>query len=194
MATKIDNMAPPPNNPNVQYQQNPNYRPRNDDEPSKACLYVLAFFIPFVAVGIKRGACSSEMWLCLLLSYFFYIPGVIYAIYIIQQDTDKARAQDVEMMGQGYATHHQQQPQPIQPHNNQPLYQQQAYPTGTEGAYTQAAPAKHEPAPMAQPPVNQASAAANQVRSDIAPQAPPPTYAEGPAMPVNEKAQYIPPN
>jgi uncharacterized membrane protein YqaE (UPF0057 family) len=187
-------MAPPLNNPNYQpQQQNPNYQARNNDEPSNACLYVLAVFFPFVAVGIKRGGCSGEMWLCLLLSYFFYIPGLIYAIYIIQQDSDKRRAQDVEHMGQGYATQYQQQPQPIQPHyNQQPLHQQQAYPT--EGTYPQVAPAKHEPAPMTQPPVNQHSGVAPQRHSGISPQAPPPTYAEGPSQPLHEKAQYVPPN
>lgn len=188
------------NNPNVQRPANTPVQSRNPDPPSDACLYVLAFFFPFIAVGILRGGCSSEMWLCLLMTYFFYIPGLIYAIYIISKDSDNRKARDVEMGGQGYATqlHHQQPQQPMQPHfNQQPLHQHQAYPT--EGTYPQAGLPKHEPAPMVEPPVSQqpsagVAATAPLTQSDIAPQVPPPTYAEGPTQPLNEKAQYMPPS
>ncbi|KAG5366380.1 hypothetical protein CJU89_0804 [Yarrowia sp. B02] len=161
-------MSAPPQNATYTHQQQPN-------EVSDGCLYLLAVFFPFISVGILRGACSGEMWLCLLLFYFFYIPGLIYAIYIIQKDKEKRKAYDVEQMGQGYASQHR----PIQPgYNQQPLHQTQAYPN--EGTHPQASAPTHEPAPMTEPP-----------RSEIAPQAPPPTY-DGPAHTTNEKAQYAP--
>lgn len=189
-------MSAQSHSPNVQKTSNTPIQSRNPDQPSDACLYVLAFFFPFIAVGILRGGCSSSMWLCLLLTYFFFIPGFIYAIFVISNDSDKRRERDVEMGGQGYATQlHQQPQQPMQPHfNQQPLHQQQAYPT--EGTYPQAGLPKHEPAPMVEPPLSQPSAvaAAPLTQSDITPQAPPPTYVEGPTQPPQEKAQYIPPS
>lgn len=177
----------PNQNPNQYPNKNSPIRPSDqgaNDDVGDGCLYVLAILIPFVAVGIKKGFCAAEMWLCMLLTYLFYIPGVIYACIIIAREADKRRHRDVEQGGQGYATQHI----PLHNQNQQPLNQHQAYPT--EGSYPpQASAPRHEPAPLTQPPVAQHAHA----DTGISAQAPPPSYGGETGYP-NEKAQYVPPS
>jgi len=46
-------------------------------------LVILAFLIPFVAVGIKTDWDITKVLIALLLSIFFWIPGIIYALLIV---------------------------------------------------------------------------------------------------------------
>ena len=47
-------------------------------------LYVIvAILIPFLGVLLYEGELSSHFWICLLLTFLFYFPGLIYALYII---------------------------------------------------------------------------------------------------------------
>lgn len=43
---------------------------------------ILAIILPPLGVFLKFG-CKVEFWLCLVLTLFGYIPGIIYAIYAI---------------------------------------------------------------------------------------------------------------
>ncbi|CAI7823171.1 unnamed protein product [Closterium sp. NIES-53] len=45
-------------------------------------ILLIALLLPPLGVIIKFG-CSFEFWLCLLLSFLGYIPGAVYAFYII---------------------------------------------------------------------------------------------------------------
>ncbi|MGI8750993.1 MAG: YqaE/Pmp3 family membrane protein [Acidimicrobiales bacterium] len=45
----------------------------------KIVLIVLCFFLPFLAVLIKKGPCKAVLW-AILLQLLGHIPGVIYGI------------------------------------------------------------------------------------------------------------------
>ena len=45
-------------------------------------LIVIALFFPFIAVGIKKGI-GGEFLFNLILTFIFYFPGLIHAIWII---------------------------------------------------------------------------------------------------------------
>ncbi|KAF6982531.1 hypothetical protein CFC21_000914 [Triticum aestivum] len=45
---------------------------------------ILAIILPPLGVFLKFGCgVSHEFWICLLLTFLGYIPGIIYAIYAI---------------------------------------------------------------------------------------------------------------
>ncbi|XP_047086886.1 hydrophobic protein LTI6A-like [Lolium rigidum] len=46
---------------------------------------ILAIILPPLGVFIKYG-CELEFWICLLLSFFGYLPGIIYAVYVILKE------------------------------------------------------------------------------------------------------------
>ncbi|KAL9240744.1 hypothetical protein vseg_014928 [Gypsophila vaccaria] len=43
---------------------------------------LLAIILPPLGVFLKFG-CQVEFWICLILTFFGYIPGIIYAVYAI---------------------------------------------------------------------------------------------------------------
>ncbi|TQD91836.1 hypothetical protein C1H46_022678 [Malus baccata] len=43
---------------------------------------LIAILLPPLGVFLKFG-CHAEFWICLLLTIFGYLPGIIYAIYVI---------------------------------------------------------------------------------------------------------------
>ncbi|CAD5191152.1 unnamed protein product [Musa acuminata subsp. malaccensis] len=43
---------------------------------------LLAIILPPLGVFLKFG-CKVEFWICLLLTLFGYLPGIIYAVYAI---------------------------------------------------------------------------------------------------------------
>ncbi|BBN02400.1 hypothetical protein MPTK1_2g15060 [Marchantia polymorpha subsp. ruderalis] len=43
---------------------------------------ILAIILPPLGVFLKFG-CQIEFWICLLLTILGYIPGIIYAIYVL---------------------------------------------------------------------------------------------------------------
>ncbi|CAN6835407.1 unnamed protein product, partial [Brassica oleracea var. botrytis] len=43
---------------------------------------ILAILLPPVGVFLRYG-CGVEFWICLLLTVLGYIPGIIYAIYVL---------------------------------------------------------------------------------------------------------------
>lgn len=45
-------------------------------------LVIIAFFIPFLAVGLYDGI-TGRFWLSLILTFLFWLPGFIYALIVI---------------------------------------------------------------------------------------------------------------
>lgn len=43
---------------------------------------IVAIFIPFLGVGLYMGI-TTEFWISLLLTILFFIPGLIYALWVI---------------------------------------------------------------------------------------------------------------
>ncbi|XP_074292127.1 hydrophobic protein RCI2B [Silene latifolia] len=43
---------------------------------------LLAIILPPLGVFLKYG-CEMEFWICLILTFFGYLPGIIYAVYVI---------------------------------------------------------------------------------------------------------------
>ncbi len=46
-------------------------------------LTILCFLIPFLAVGLATDWDITKVLICLILSLFFWIPGVIYALLVV---------------------------------------------------------------------------------------------------------------
>ncbi|KAG6487843.1 hypothetical protein ZIOFF_056579 [Zingiber officinale] len=60
-----------------------NSRSSMADEGTANCIdIILAIILPPLGVFLKFG-CQVEFWICLLLTLFGYIPGIIYAVYAI---------------------------------------------------------------------------------------------------------------
>ncbi|RCV15427.1 hypothetical protein SETIT_3G055400v2 [Setaria italica] len=52
-------------------------------ERTANCVDILiAIILPPLGVFLKHG-CGHEFWICLLLTFLGYLPGIIYAIYAI---------------------------------------------------------------------------------------------------------------
>ena len=49
---------------------------------NKLLLIILAIFLPFVAVFVKTGA-SGTFVLNIILCLFFYLPGIIHALWVV---------------------------------------------------------------------------------------------------------------
>nr|ABK25741.1 unknown [Picea sitchensis] len=45
---------------------------------------LLAILLPPLGVFLKYE-CHAEFWICLLLTLFGYLPGIIYALYVLTQ-------------------------------------------------------------------------------------------------------------
>ncbi|CAN6294952.1 unnamed protein product, partial [Urochloa humidicola] len=43
---------------------------------------ILAIILPPLGVFLKHGI-KIDFWICLLLSFFAYLPGIIYAVWVI---------------------------------------------------------------------------------------------------------------
>ncbi|XP_026460766.1 hydrophobic protein RCI2B [Papaver somniferum] len=43
---------------------------------------ILAIILPPLGVFLKFG-CRVEFWICLVLTFLGYLPGIIYAIFVI---------------------------------------------------------------------------------------------------------------
>jgi len=43
---------------------------------------IVAIFIPPLAVAIQEGL-SSRFWISLVLTLLFFIPGMIYSLYVV---------------------------------------------------------------------------------------------------------------
>ncbi|GKU91197.1 hypothetical protein SLEP1_g5101 [Rubroshorea leprosula] len=53
------------------------------DEGTATCVDILvAILLPPLGVFLKYG-CKAEFWICLILTLFGYLPGILYAVYVI---------------------------------------------------------------------------------------------------------------
>ncbi|KAK1632730.1 hypothetical protein QYE76_007045 [Lolium multiflorum] len=53
---------------------------------SRSCTFLeilLAIILPPLGVFLHYGCCSMEFCICLLLTILGYIPGIIYAVYVL---------------------------------------------------------------------------------------------------------------
>lgn len=50
---------------------------------SDLCLVILSIFFPPLPVWIRRGVCSADSWINILLCILGYFPGLIHSWYII---------------------------------------------------------------------------------------------------------------
>ncbi|TVU10428.1 hypothetical protein EJB05_43956 [Eragrostis curvula] len=56
---------------------------------------LLAIILPPLGVFLRFGCCSMEFCICLLLTILGYVPGIIYAIYVlIALGSDRDRDRD----------------------------------------------------------------------------------------------------
>lgn len=46
-------------------------------------LVILAILLPPLAVGLHENALNGKFWLSLLLTLLFFLPGVIYALFVV---------------------------------------------------------------------------------------------------------------
>uniref|UniRef100_J3LP45 Uncharacterized protein n=1 Tax=Oryza brachyantha TaxID=4533 RepID=J3LP45_ORYBR len=53
-------------------------RPAMSDRTATFVDLVIAIILPPLGVFLKK-----EFWICLLLSFFGYLPGIIYAVWVI---------------------------------------------------------------------------------------------------------------
>jgi uncharacterized membrane protein YqaE (UPF0057 family) len=49
---------------------------------NKILLIILAIFLPFVAVFLKKGV-GSDLLINIILCIFFWLPGVIHALWVV---------------------------------------------------------------------------------------------------------------
>jgi uncharacterized membrane protein YqaE (UPF0057 family) len=49
---------------------------------NKILMIILAIFLPFVAVFLKTGV-GSTLILNIILCVFFYLPGIIHALWVV---------------------------------------------------------------------------------------------------------------
>ncbi|GKT61695.1 hypothetical protein ColTof4_02674 [Colletotrichum tofieldiae] len=148
-------------------------------------LGLLALLFPPLPVWVKRGLCSADSLINILLCLLGYIPGLIHAWYIIakfpepdyeyesvpQQDREGGRVTYVFVHGNGNGPHTQQpqqQPRPSQ-HNKGNL----SYGTANNNSSTAAAGGSSRPQP--QQPQQYQDQGAGEGSSDGAV---PPSYAE----------------
>ncbi|XP_058067697.1 hydrophobic protein OSR8-like [Magnolia sinica] len=63
-------------------------------EGSAICLEILiALLLPPLGVFFRYGCCSVEFCICVLLTILGYVPGMIYAVYVILAvDREKYRS------------------------------------------------------------------------------------------------------
>lgn len=49
---------------------------------NKLLIVLLTIFIPPLGVALHSGI-SAPFWICLVLTLIFYVPGLIYGLYIV---------------------------------------------------------------------------------------------------------------
>ncbi|KAF4389673.1 hypothetical protein F8388_009806 [Cannabis sativa] len=49
---------------------------------------IIAIILPPLGVFLRFG-CHAEFWICLILTLCGYLPGILYAIYVITKEFDR---------------------------------------------------------------------------------------------------------
>lgn len=55
------------------------------DLPKWLYIVMSIFFLGWLAIGIKGGFKGNDWWICLLLYFLFWLPGVIYALVVMDK-------------------------------------------------------------------------------------------------------------
>jgi uncharacterized membrane protein YqaE (UPF0057 family) len=55
-------------------------------DENKLLLVILAILLPPLAVYLHEDALNTKFWISLLLTFLFWIPGVIYALIVVLGD------------------------------------------------------------------------------------------------------------
>ena len=50
---------------------------------NKIVQVILCFFIPPLAVYLKKGTIDNDFWINLVLTFLGYFPGLLHGLYII---------------------------------------------------------------------------------------------------------------
>jgi uncharacterized membrane protein YqaE (UPF0057 family) len=50
---------------------------------NKVIQVILCFFIPPLAVYLKKGKIDNEFWINLVLSFLGGIPGILHGLYVV---------------------------------------------------------------------------------------------------------------
>lgn len=66
----------------VSFEKKHNTSDSKETTDNTLLLVIIAFFIPFLAVGLYDGI-SGRFWLSLILTLLFWLPGFIYALIVI---------------------------------------------------------------------------------------------------------------
>lgn len=78
---------------------------------SDIILYIIAFFVPPVAVLLRAGFCSSDFLLNVLLTLLGFLPGMLHAFYFIASTSPLRRdAEYAYFYQQGWVDHERQAP------------------------------------------------------------------------------------
>ncbi|KAF7067333.1 hypothetical protein CFC21_073235 [Triticum aestivum] len=68
---------------------------------SRSCTFLeilLAIILPPLGVFLHYGCCSMEFCICLLLTILGYIPGIIYAVYVLVALGSEERDRDYDTL------------------------------------------------------------------------------------------------
>jgi len=49
---------------------------------NKVILIILSLLLPPLAVFLKKGSFDKEVIISIVLSFFFWVPGIIYALWV----------------------------------------------------------------------------------------------------------------
>ncbi|MCL7036471.1 hypothetical protein MKW94_005480 [Papaver nudicaule] len=49
------------------------------------CDILIAILLPPLGVCLKTGCCTVEFLICVVLTILGYIPGIVYAVYVISK-------------------------------------------------------------------------------------------------------------
>jgi uncharacterized membrane protein YqaE (UPF0057 family) len=59
------------------------FRKKKDADEKTILLVILAILLPPLAVYLHQGEINNKFWISLLLTLIFWLPGVIYALFVI---------------------------------------------------------------------------------------------------------------
>jgi uncharacterized membrane protein YqaE (UPF0057 family) len=54
-----------------------------DSQTDQLVCVIVALFLPFLGVYLYQGDITQDFWITLVLSLFFYFPGLFYGLYVI---------------------------------------------------------------------------------------------------------------
>ncbi len=54
-----------------------------DSQTDQLVCVIVALFLPFLGVYLYQGDITQDFWITLILSLFFYFPGLFYGLYVI---------------------------------------------------------------------------------------------------------------